>query len=101
MGNLSSDTGCVFKDQDELEGVAPESLQGFPLHYVTGQREVKLKNSDFNAVLTHCNINRTLKEVYLRSNNIFSDNIDIFKERIIFGDESAVYLNSTLMRHSI
>ncbi|KAJ9481534.1 hypothetical protein VN97_g11941 [Penicillium thymicola] len=89
MENLSSDPGYVWKDHYELKGVATESLQALPMHCSTSQRGIKLKKPDITMVLTRCHIAETRKEVFLRSHNIFPDNLEIFNEAVILRDESA------------
>lgn len=89
MENLSSDPGYVWKDHYELKGVATESLQALPMHSSTSQRGIKLKKPDITMVLTRCDIAETRKEVFLRSQNIFPENLEIFNEAVILRDESA------------
>ncbi|CAI7594628.1 unnamed protein product [Penicillium discolor] len=89
MGNLSSDPGYVWKEHYELEGVATESLRALPMHSSTSQRGIKLKKPYITMVLTRCHIAETRKEVFLRSQNIFPDNLEIFNEAVILRDESA------------
>ncbi|KAJ5943433.1 hypothetical protein N7516_003601 [Penicillium verrucosum] len=89
MENLSSDPGYVWKDHYELKGVATESLQALPMHSSTSQRGIKLKKPDITMVLTRCHIAETRKEVFLRSQNIFPDNLEMFNEAVILRDESA------------
>ncbi|OQD86858.1 hypothetical protein PENSOL_c084G06051 [Penicillium solitum] len=89
MGNLSSDPGYVWKEHYELEGISTESLQALPMHSSTSQRGIKLKKPDITMVLTRCHIAETRKEVFLRSQNIFPDNLEIFNEAVILRDESA------------
>ncbi|KAJ5420928.1 hypothetical protein N7465_003447 [Penicillium sp. CMV-2018d] len=89
MENLSSDPGYVWKDQHELEGIATETIQALPIHSSTSQRGIKLKKPNITMVLTRCHIAETRKEVFLRSQNIFPDNLEIFNEAVILRDESA------------
>lgn len=89
MENLSSDPGYVWKDHNELKGIAAESLQALPMHSSTSQRGIKLKKPNIPMVLTQCHIAETRKEVFLRSQNIFPDNLKIFNEAVILRDESA------------
>ncbi|OQE04995.1 hypothetical protein PENVUL_c028G07869 [Penicillium vulpinum] len=89
MENLSSDPGYVWKEDCELEGIAAETLKALPIHSSTTQRGIKLKKPDITMVLTRCHIAETRKDVFLRSQNIFPDNLEIFNEAVILRDESA------------
>ncbi|KGO53574.1 Neurolysin/Thimet oligopeptidase, N-terminal [Penicillium expansum] len=89
MENLSSDPGYVWKDQHELEGIAAETLQELPMHPSTSQRGIKLKKPNITMVLTRCHIAETRKDVFLQSQNIFPDNLEIFNEAVTLRDESA------------
>jgi metallopeptidase MepB len=89
MENISSDPDYVWKDPHELKGIAIESLQALPMHPSTSQRGIKLKKPDVTMVLTRCHVAKTRKEVFLRSQNIFPDNLEIFNEAVILRDESA------------
>ncbi|KAJ5826887.1 hypothetical protein N7447_003650 [Penicillium robsamsonii] len=84
MENLSSDPGYVWKDHHELEGMAIESLPSS-----ASQRGIKLKKPDISMVLNRCHNAETRKEVFLRSQNIFPDNLEIFNEAVILRDESS------------
>ncbi|OQE41462.1 hypothetical protein PENCOP_c005G02375 [Penicillium coprophilum] len=84
MENLSSDPGDVWKDPHEFKGMAEENLRSS-----TSQRSIKLKKPDITLALTRCHIAETRKDVFLRSQNIFPDNLEIFNEAVILRDESA------------
>ncbi|KAJ5588517.1 hypothetical protein N7537_011195 [Penicillium hordei] len=88
MENLSSDPGFMWKER-ELEGIVTETLQALPIHPSTNQKGIKLKKPNITMVLTRCHIAETRKEVFLRSQNIFPDNLEIFNEAVILRDESA------------
>lgn len=87
--NLSSDPGFMWKDQHKLEGIATETLQALPIHSSTSKKGIKINKPNINTVLTQCHIAETRKEVFLRSQNIFPDNLEIFNEAVILRDESA------------
>ena len=89
MENLSSDPGYVWKYHYELRGVATEIVQALPMHSSTRKRGIKLKKPDTTMVLTRCHVAETRKEVFLRSQNIFPENLEIFNEAVILRDESA------------
>jgi metallopeptidase MepB len=97
--NLSLDPGCVWKEEEHLEGLGAERIQALPLHPSNGQRGVPLKKTYVNAVLSSCVRSETRKEVFLQSQRRFPENIELFKEIVILRDERARLLGFKSYAH--
>ncbi|RHZ51502.1 hypothetical protein CDV55_103765 [Aspergillus turcosus] len=97
--NLSSDPGYVWKEEEDLEGLGAERIQALPLYPSNGQRGVPLKKAYVNAVLSSCVRSETRKEVFLRSQRIFPENTEVFKEIVILRDERARLLGFKSYAH--
>lgn len=97
--NLSLDPGYIWKEEEDLEGLGAERIQALPLCPSNGQRGVPLKKTYVNAVLSSCVRSETRKEVFLQSQRIFPENIEIFKEIVILRDERARLLGFKSYAH--
>ncbi|KAJ5722262.1 hypothetical protein N7488_000297 [Penicillium malachiteum] len=82
MENLGSDPGYTSKTKDELVGLAGKELDNL-------SDGIPLKKSQINMVLSRCQNSDTRKEIFLRGQNIFPDNVDLLKETVILRDEAA------------
>jgi metallopeptidase MepB len=98
-GNLSSDPGYMWKDEEDLEGLGADRIQALPLCPSTGHRGVPLKKTFVNAVLSSCVRSETRKEAFLQSQEIFPENIKIFKEIVTLRDERARLLGFESYAH--
>lgn len=97
--NLSSDPGYSWKEEEDLEGLGAERIQALPLCPSNGHRGVLLKKTYVNAVLSSCVRSETRKEIFLRSQKIFPENIKVFKEIVIPRDERARLLGFKSYAH--
>lgn len=97
--NLSLDPGYVWKEEEHLEGLGAERIQALPLHPSNGQRGVPLKKTYVNAVLSSCVRSETRKEVFLESQRIFPENIELFKEIVVLRVERARLLGFNSYAH--
>lgn len=97
--NLSLDPGYVWTEEDNLKGLGAERVQALPSYPSNGHRGVPLKKTFVNAVLSRCVRSETRKEVFLRSQTIFPDNIEIFKEIVTLRDERARLLGFESYAH--
>jgi metallopeptidase MepB len=97
--NLSLDPGYMWKEERDLEGLGADKIHAFPLCTSSGRRGVPLKKTYVNAVLSNCVRSETRKEVFLRSQRIFPENIKIFQEIVILRDEGARLLGFESYAH--
>ena len=87
MDNLASDPGSLRIPKDALEGLDGnllKSLDDSPL----GAR-IRLDRPTVNAVLGKCSVAQTRRDVFLASQSIYPDNVELFRETILLRDESA------------
>ncbi|KAF7117686.1 hypothetical protein CNMCM5793_006809 [Aspergillus hiratsukae] len=89
----------LWKEEEHLEGLGAERIQALPLHPLDGIRGVPLKKTYVNAALSSGVRSETRKEVFLQSQRIFPENIELFKEIVILRDERARLLGFKSYAH--
>lgn len=89
MENLGKHPGDIWKTVDELEGLPENIMEGLERDPQTEKRKICLKKPHVTAVLTFCKNQGTRREVFLHSQNIFPENVPIFRETVLLRDEAA------------
>ncbi|KAJ5614550.1 thimet oligopeptidase [Penicillium herquei] len=90
METLGSDSGCLWKNEQQLDGVPLHKLStGVDDDNREGLYQIPLTRPITNLILAECRVPDTRKEVYLRSNSRYQANVDVFREIIVLRDEAA------------
>ena len=89
MRNLSEDLSSVWLLPEELAGVPKDVLNGLERAADSGRLCLSFKKPDVMAVLNHCTIPKIRERVFILSENICPENVDIFRETIALRHESA------------
>ncbi|KAJ5738646.1 thimet oligopeptidase, partial [Penicillium malachiteum] len=90
METLGSDPGCLWKSEQQLDGVP---LHRLSVGTVEENREalyrIPLTRPITSLIQAECRVSDTRREVYLQSNSRYQANVDIFREIIVLRDEAA------------
>ncbi|POR37481.1 Neurolysin, putative [Tolypocladium paradoxum] len=88
MANVGSEPGSVWKSEQALAGLSRGKLESLDQDS-DGNRRINLTRPDVTAVLRQCHVDETRREVFLRSQAIFPDNVPIFQEAMVLRDKAA------------
>ncbi|KAJ5711821.1 thimet oligopeptidase [Penicillium malachiteum] len=90
METLGSDPGCLWKSEQELEGVPLHRLSiGADDENREGLYRIPLTRPITNLILAEFRVPNTRREVYLQSNSRYQANVGIFREIVVLRDEAA------------
>lgn len=87
-GNLGKDPGSIWLSEDSLSGLPTEKIENLEKDDA-GRRRIKLTAPEVKSIMRQCSVPATRKEVYLRSQLTFPENVDLFKSLVLLRDEGA------------
>ncbi|UNI13297.1 hypothetical protein JDV02_000054 [Purpureocillium takamizusanense] len=88
MDNIASDPGGLWMAEAQLAGLSRAKYDSLEVNE-EGKRRVTLKRPDVQAVLRQCHDAETRKVVFIASESICPENVDIFREIVLLRDEAA------------
>ncbi|PYI18172.1 metalloendopeptidase family saccharolysin & [Aspergillus violaceofuscus CBS 115571] len=104
MQNLGADPGSVCFSEGELAGL---TVEGFELveegsvgaAAATNRYRVPLTKPVVTRILSQCRVPQTRKEVFLRNQNRYEPNVEIFREIVLLRDEASRLLGFESFAH--
>ncbi|PNY28537.1 Neurolysin [Tolypocladium capitatum] len=94
IDSMASEPGTVWKSEQALAGLSRGKLESLDQDS-DGNRRINFTRPDVTAVLRQCHVDETRREVFLRSQAVFPDNVPIFQEAMVLRDEAARLLGHT------
>ncbi|RAK95973.1 M3 family metallopeptidase [Aspergillus ibericus CBS 121593] len=89
MDNIASDPGSLWIPTEALEGLDDHMVKNLDGDQL---KRIRLDRPTVNAVLGKCSVAQTRRDVFLSSQSIYPDNVDLFQETIRLRDEAAPLL---------
>ncbi|OJJ95733.1 hypothetical protein ASPACDRAFT_2613, partial [Aspergillus aculeatus ATCC 16872] len=104
MQNLGADPGSVSLSEGELAGLGVEGFEVVEESSVdaattTKRYRVPLTKPVVTRILSQCSVPQTRKEVFLRNQNRYQPNVEIFREIVILRDEASRLLGFESFAH--
>ncbi|RAH46718.1 M3 family metallopeptidase [Aspergillus brunneoviolaceus CBS 621.78] len=103
MQNLGADPGSVSFSEGELAGLGVEGFEIVEAGNVDAaaptRYQVPLTKPVVTRILSQCSVPQTRKEVFLRHQNRYQPNVEIFREIVLLRDEASRLLGFESFAH--